>query len=344
MRNNIFRSWMLASLICFWFPCDLRGTTMKFIELSCPVCNKRIAATVIPSTNTFGGMDRDFMSRAAGAQPLLIFPITCTGCFYSGYRKDFENEIKISEKVIIEIREKKILKPILAIQENVDYGEIPAWIRYDLIAQTYQLLQKKEDDIGQQYIMAGWVIRLTRNILSKMDKETAEKINKMIDSKWDKDAVVNENRADYETGLGRELALIGKRNEGEPRKLAAYAAISLLMAHGENGSVYEILSMLKTVETEKKFLSFERAVKESIVLEQLFQAKAIPFMETAVQKEGDNIQKGILMYECGELHRRVGNWDKARYFFELSERTPGLPEWLARWVKEQKGLLPKLTP
>jgi hypothetical protein len=38
--------------------------------------------------------------------------------------------------------------------------EIPADVQYDLIAQTYQLRGKTEEDIAQQYHRASWAVRL----------------------------------------------------------------------------------------------------------------------------------------------------------------------------------------
>ena len=44
-------------------------TTLKHIELTCPICHHRFDSQAVLSTNSFGGKRTDFHERAAGAQP-----------------------------------------------------------------------------------------------------------------------------------------------------------------------------------------------------------------------------------------------------------------------------------
>jgi hypothetical protein len=45
-------------------------TTLRQIELRCPVCEQRFRSLAAVSTNAFGGKDTDFHEHAAGVQPL----------------------------------------------------------------------------------------------------------------------------------------------------------------------------------------------------------------------------------------------------------------------------------
>jgi hypothetical protein len=43
---------------------------------------------------------------------------------------------------------------------------------------------------------------------------------------------------------------------------------------------------------------------------------------------------------CGELYRRLGNWDKARLFFERAEKIRVKDNLLNEWIQQQKNSLP----
>lgn len=67
-------------------------TTLKSIELTCPVCEEKIHSQAILSTNSFGGKRTDFHERAAGTQPLPYFVHVCSYCGYAGSEISFERD------------------------------------------------------------------------------------------------------------------------------------------------------------------------------------------------------------------------------------------------------------
>ena len=71
-------------------------TTLRQIELACPICYNRFNSQAVISTNSFGGKRTDFHERAAGAQPLPFFIHTCSRCGYSGSERDFTEETDVS--------------------------------------------------------------------------------------------------------------------------------------------------------------------------------------------------------------------------------------------------------
>ena len=332
--------WVVAAMF-IWFINDLSATTIKGRVLSCPVCMAKVDAMVIVSTNNFGGQDRDFLTYAVGFNPIFIEPITCIRCFFSGYTDDFERKSSIPELVKENILSGKILRPISPITSISDYDQIPAWQRYDLIAQTYQLLNKDKNTLADQYLKASWTVRLSSDPLSVLDKKTNKKVLELIHETWDGEAAKRQNRAFYETALGREFAQKAKVLKGEQRKIAAYAAIHLLRSHGENNFAKQVLPLLKTVEAEDKYMKMQRSLKKSISREQFFQAKAVLLFEKAGEEPNNRSEMGSLWYLSGELNRRLGNWAKARHYFEKCEEMTGLPKWLAQYAKEQKELIPK---
>jgi uncharacterized protein (DUF2225 family) len=64
-------------------------TTLRQIELRCPVCDNEFKSQSVVSTNAFGGKRTDFHERAAGTQPLAYLIHMCSECGYSGGESDF---------------------------------------------------------------------------------------------------------------------------------------------------------------------------------------------------------------------------------------------------------------
>jgi uncharacterized protein (DUF2225 family) len=71
-------------------------TTLRQIELCCPICGNSFQSQAVVSTNAFGGKRTDFHERAAGTQPLPYLVHMCDGCGYSGGERDFTEEVEIS--------------------------------------------------------------------------------------------------------------------------------------------------------------------------------------------------------------------------------------------------------
>ena len=71
-------------------------TTLRQIELSCPICGKCFQSQAVVTTNAFGGKRTDFHERAAGTQPLAYLIHMCDGCGFSGGERDFNHEADVS--------------------------------------------------------------------------------------------------------------------------------------------------------------------------------------------------------------------------------------------------------
>jgi uncharacterized protein len=71
-------------------------TTLRSIDLECPVCRLRFASEAVVSTDSFGGKRTDFHERAAGTQPLPYLVHTCNRCGYTGAEGDFAAAADVS--------------------------------------------------------------------------------------------------------------------------------------------------------------------------------------------------------------------------------------------------------
>lgn len=319
---------------------ESHATTKSKSQFTCPICERSFDDYVLMSTNTFGGQDRDFLSRARGYQPVLIYPKTCPQCLYSGYPDDFKS---VSEVVKKQILHKGALKPMIQISQESKSYEIPASVKYDLIAQTYRLRAKPEKTIAHQFLSASWATRIeSRLTLATLDKEILRKVYQWQSDKWKREkAAKHRNRAIYELQTAREYLKAAKSAAGEEKLLAALAAIGTFRLYGENTEAEKALPILKKIMPDKQFSDFEKHLNESIARERYFQKKALLLFEKVVQTEEDKKEKTRLTYLCGELHRRLENWDKAGKFYMQCLQIDECPEWLEKWVKEQRELLPE---
>ena len=93
------KNWHRNSLLVF--KVTRRGvmTTLRQIELSCPICGNSFHSQAVVSTNAFGGKRTDFHERAAGTQPLAYLVHMCIECGYSGGERDFSGVTEVSPLV-----------------------------------------------------------------------------------------------------------------------------------------------------------------------------------------------------------------------------------------------------
>ncbi len=70
-------------------------TTLRQIELSCPICDNSFKSQAVVTTNAFGGKRTDFHERAAGTQPLAYLIHMCSECGYSGGECDFTRDAEV---------------------------------------------------------------------------------------------------------------------------------------------------------------------------------------------------------------------------------------------------------
>jgi len=336
------QNWLLILALLLVTPAGLYATTTSQQETSCPVCSNVFSATVWSTTNTFGGQDRDFLARARGTQTILIDPITCSNCLYSGFHGDFDKDIKISEDIKTRILKEKVLRPCLEIKKEDGSNDIMAWVKYDLIAQTYQLHGKDSRQIPHIYLMASWAVRLSTSRSKVRDDNLSTKIDDFIKNNWQpaKDEP-GKNDALEEIENGKKFYQLAQLLEGEKKLIASFAAISLLREHGENTMVLQILNAIKELMPPKQYEPLQKLIADSIVQERHFQNKAASLFEEIIKDEKNNQEKAALNYLCGELYRRQEHWDKARDFYRIASEIKECPEIIAQYIKEQLKLLPE---
>ena len=107
-------------------------TTLRQIELTCPICFNRFSSQAVLSTNSFGGKRTDFHERAAGAQPLPYFIHLCSRCGYAGSERDFGEEAEVrpalKEHVWEELAPRLVDSASLAGSEKYEFAaKVATW-------------------------------------------------------------------------------------------------------------------------------------------------------------------------------------------------------------------------
>ncbi|HBC75578.1 MAG TPA: hypothetical protein DC017_12150 [Candidatus Wallbacteria bacterium] len=339
---------LLVLVFTMVWTADAYATNYVSEDLQCPVCGNKLKGKVLMSTNSFGGQDRDFLSYATGNNPVLIVPVTCEKCYYSGYSSDFGTlEAGLVSKLKEEILTKKTLKPM----ENGLYDfaadtsavrSVPAFIKYDLIAKTYKLRGRETSEVFTQYINASWAVRLENeyyfDLRSVEAQKTFEWLRKNVDMA-SMDTSENNNAA-MELAAGRMLAKKAEALEGEDRLYCSLGALFLLRSHGENKEAEKVLEILKPTLDEARYVALDKKVRESIVLERKFQRLAADALENdmAAGKIKGDIHMAQMSYLAGELNRRCLDFEKAKKFYEKAIELKQLQAPLDRYAKEQLEL------
>src|SRR5687767_1832737 len=73
-------------------------TTLREIELPCPICFYTFSSQAVLCTNLLGTRT-DFHERTEGAQPLPYLIHTCSRCGYTGCEQDFAGDAVLAPVV-----------------------------------------------------------------------------------------------------------------------------------------------------------------------------------------------------------------------------------------------------
>lgn len=314
----------------------------KPVDVTCPVDGHKFKAVYIAMSNGWGGTDTDFCRHAYNTRPLALRCWTCPQCKFSGLPADFGVEIKrVKDKddefvyktveIAADLKEKlkADLKPAKAVGKSTPQRDIPGWIKYDLLAQTYAISGKRHLDIGNAYIYAAWDHRQAGFTYLDNFEEFIDLWNKYkLDVKpLDLNNQKITNRMEYETAKAKLIKddIAGKKYKGVNLLLTRYIAATLHRKHGEND---EALALIDAMGDDLKGNSVVEAavkkMKQTIEDERAYQKKALAEFELAAEKDGlKPAELGDVHYMCGEIARRLGDKEKARAAFQKAADLDG---------------------
>ncbi len=300
------------------------ATTLDREEVPCPVCGTKVMVYSIGSTNNMGGQDSDFMTRALGHQPLLRVPAACPNCLFADLGEDFKKQVpdelkkKIQGEKPLKLPEKDLDgKPF-----NPGIAEFPAWVKYDLIAQTGLLKGRTPEETGWTYLRAAWATRMETHcfdsIYKTLDKTAINKVQQSIPPREGK----GRNPSVMRLLLAGDLLRKIPEFSPEMKTAAVVMTAMLLRDHGENQVLLDSFPLLKSAFPEKDWSALEQSVMSNIGIEREFQRKARAALEEAYEKGGTKGKPHVVLYLQAELSRRLGEKEKAAALFEKLLQDP----------------------
>jgi uncharacterized protein (DUF2225 family) len=122
-------------------------TTLRQIELRCPVCDNEFKSQSVVSTNAFGGKRTDFHERAAGTQPLAYLIHMCSECGYSAGEADFTAPAEVSP-----ILKQQVLKELAPLHPSPICGSE----KYEAAAKVAQWQGMESRHVADLLLRAAW--------------------------------------------------------------------------------------------------------------------------------------------------------------------------------------------
>lgn len=321
-----------AILLC---PGVAQATRSSSIQLECPVCGNSLSGRELMSTNNFGGVDTDFMQRPMGSSPILIRPATCLKCGFSGYIDDFSSEAKknMPATFTAAIKQDKALKPAVDLASYSDQIDMPAWAKYDLIAQVRKLENAPAGDIAHQYLNAAWSVRIEAVIPFPI--ENMKRMSELFDAKFsDRFEKRDRNASSINVEVAFESLKMAAVASQEEKLPFLTGAVFLLRNYGENPGALKAMQMIAPLLASDTAQNVEKVLKESIEREQYFQKLAAENFKTAIEKETNAEMKARFCYLTGEIYRRLGDLEQARAWFEKTRAIKERPAFLDEMMTE----------
>ena len=311
----------------------------KTVKVVCPLDGHSFTAIQIVRTNDWGGVDLDFCRHAYKTRPMNFYVWVCPNCTFTGKKKDFDTPLSDQTKKALLgklISQKKISK-------KMKQTDIPAHVKYDLLAQVKTLTNGSPLDIGRAYLGAAWTFREEGAIyLHNFDEW--ERVWKMYHLDRLPLELGKKNRTDYDLDVARKLETRLEKTKYKPldRMLREYLVAYLYRKHGELLPTEKWITKLHESKGENSVLDNAVSIMErSIQQEREFLKKSASFLEKVHEgKEISNQTRGDVAYVEGEIHRRLGSFQKASHAYDQAIKiSPN--KALQDLATQQKNSLPR---
>ena len=341
-------------------------------EITCPLCETKFMASVVLSTNTFGGTDHDLCPHAIGASPLSNYIWGCPYCNFCGYSRDFKKEYSSEEKTKLlnwlkENYPPTIEKPVQEKpKEDEDepnyarnqyrYDQLPSHKRYEIAAKLAKLNNKSNYEIGKLYLSATWCSRAYTAIDNEGKPIESYEISSLIEGRDNpiiqkefEDTVKRLDHFESETMTMADLFLkIADKIEkidinDEKEKLSCYCTMAVnLRSSGENTKAEVFIKKAESCKDADKVSKLFEGLRNSINLERSYQKKVIEYLTASLNDNLSNEQRMEVNLLLGEMNRRLENYEEAtKYYQILLQNSVQVPELFMRTIKfayENMGL------
>jgi uncharacterized protein (DUF2225 family) len=123
-------------------------TTLKTIELHCPVCKGSFSSRIVTSTDSLGGKHTDFHQRSAGLQPLPFLVHVCQRCGFAGHADQFAEgstvDSMLERRVWTELAPRLSDRPLTGSE------------KYEFAARVAEWQDEGPREIGELWLRAAW--------------------------------------------------------------------------------------------------------------------------------------------------------------------------------------------
>ena len=327
-------------------------TLIGFHRVRCPVCDKWFETHVVLSTNTVGGTDTDFFVRASGFSPVLFVAVTCPACLYSGYISDFDPTITLDDSTK-QLLQSKLQRPeglligepytvpgILDNAEHTVQDIHPPWVKQELVARTWRLLKRPDESIAYAYLYASWIVRELSNPLKTFDMKLQKTIySALIDSITEQSNLPDAREASGQVAIARTLVEKVGTLKGDRKLQCSLAALCILRRHGENIEASAILDYLRPLLPDLQFREFADSLRASIECEEYYQRLALKYFKRVLDAQAQPWLDATVLYLCGELSRRLGNWRDALHYYTRAANSYNCSGDLASLIQQQSELV-----
>jgi uncharacterized protein (DUF2225 family) len=298
------------------------GDDRKQGKATCPVDGTKFDVIEIAASNHWGGKDADGCPHAFKTTPLEFLVWVCPACKFAGRKKDFDGTLPDADKKAL----LEGLKPMAEIRKDAKQGQIPGYVKYDLLAQVSRIRKAPSEDAGRAWLHAAWSCR-QQGAVALDDFDEWETLRSSYNlNQTPMQFGLTKNRTDFELDVARKIEkeLEAKRYErGLNRILARYLAAFLLRKHGENDAAERWLAELEKMKGENSIVD-DAVAKTRVLLplEREFQKKALEAYRAAY--DGGSLDKKVApeaAYLLGELSRRTGDPKSAVAWYQKALET-----------------------
>lgn len=340
---------MLLVLLLFHGPLSSRGPgsvvcvpsqgDRKAVVVVCPLDAHSFPAFEPARLYGWGGTDADGCRHELGSNPLADHVWVCPSCGFAGRKKDFDKSSPLDDDTKKTLRD--TLKPATPLRKGMKQDEIPLGTKYDLLAQVEECRGAPALDIGRTLLTASWAVRQ----MGAPDLPDFDEWTTLLDRYGIRKSPLDlgkKNRSDHELEQAAKLAkdlTDGKFKEGNDRLLALYLVASLQRRHGENTEARKWLPELEKLQGQNSVVDDAvKVLSASLPIEADFQRRALPRLEKAFEEASGLQRQSEILYQRGELHRRLGEFQKA---VECYDRVSPLATGdLRKLAERQRKLLP----
>ena len=283
---------------------------------ACPVDDTHVEVSILLSTNSILGHDRDLCPHAAGDDEIRSAVSACSSCGFAGTAQEFKR--KVTEDVAAKV--KKDLTPATT-----------AWERYANRARILEWGGSPGAVVGESWLRAAWSVRLDERPVGPPVAEAIEKLVKALpepaaDSGERADPLLDPARAlDAKVAAGEEGAGKTASLPADEKAAALYASGSFWRARGELAAAEErYVKALAAVKDPAAKTALNDAIgrdRASIELEQSYLKKALAHFRAGLAA-GEKVpvaQRAMLAYLAGECARRTGAREEAQRFYKIAQ-------------------------